>query len=219
MITVEPLTVQSERVMFEPESFSDLAVKNLAFSLAESNGFSNLSDFAYNSGNGIDYTISSIGEPLFNAWIDTAEAVIEANGAIELSLGALVVAVPVLIHRDAPIRGSVYVITDGRLVKIGATTDMQMRMNDIQVSNPDIAILDIIDCSDIYGVEESLHFYFRAQRVRGEWFDLLNDMGMTYIEYLSWCGTSKKGITFEHRYRIQTDKQSYQVFDTERGVA
>jgi hypothetical protein len=67
----------------------------------------------------------------------------------------------------------VYVMRVRQFYKIGYTTDIRKRYNDISVSNPFKVTLMITIVSEAAQLLESqLHERFAAKRVRGEWFRL-----------------------------------------------
>lgn len=66
-----------------------------------------------------------------------------------------------------------YFISDGTYVKIGYTTDLELRLCQLQVGNA--RLLTVI--RTIQGnVENELHEYFSEYHVRGEWFELRGEL-------------------------------------------
>lgn len=69
--------------------------------------------------------------------------------------------------------GFVYLATDlSGLVKIGVTTNPQMRMDTAAAWNPTVRFLALFESRDIYGIERTLHSQYGHKRQTGEWFDL-----------------------------------------------
>lgn len=72
----------------------------------------------------------------------------------------------------------VYFVTDGQFVKIGVAKNPSNRLVGIQTGNPrECSILSLIPCKGdaaAHSLEKKLHYIYRRQSVRGEWFDLLS---------------------------------------------
>ncbi len=71
----------------------------------------------------------------------------------------------------------VYIIQSGSEgpYKIGAAINVDKRISDLQVGNPEeltlIAKFDFKDTAKAYHAEYSLHRLYRKSRIRGEWFN------------------------------------------------
>ena len=85
----------------------------------------------------------------------------------------------------SPKHGFVYLVTDGDAVKIGKATNIEDRMKSLQTGNSnEIILLQAIEVDDMDRAEQSLHFWFRAYRKKGEWFDLLDLFGLDRMSCL-----------------------------------
>lgn len=79
------------------------------------------------------------------------------------------------ISKILPIKQYVYFVTDGKYVKIGATTDVYKRMGNLQTGNSNnLKLLYVIDTYAPYLIEHALHKIFKSKCVNGEWFDILS---------------------------------------------
>ena len=68
----------------------------------------------------------------------------------------------------------VYMVSDGRYIKIGVTKNMERRIRSISTGNPrPLKIMAIIDVGynlDAHSVEKDLHEHIAEARATGEWF-------------------------------------------------
>lgn len=73
--------------------------------------------------------------------------------------------------------GTVYLIFDGELYKIGVTRgDIDKRIKKLQTGNPyNIILIDSYQTNFPFHIEKMLHARFVNQRVNNEWFDLSLD--------------------------------------------
>lgn len=63
-----------------------------------------------------------------------------------------------------------YLITDGKYIKIGKSKDVERRLGELQVTSPyELKILEVVPHRGCY--EYILHQYFKKLNVRGEWFE------------------------------------------------
>jgi hypothetical protein len=64
-------------------------------------------------------------------------------------------------------------------VKIGKANDINLRISDLQVGNPDeLKLINQIDCAteeESFYVESQLHEKYKHLRIRGEWFKYCSD--------------------------------------------
>lgn len=71
----------------------------------------------------------------------------------------------------------VYLISDGKYIKIGITKDLQTRLRELQVANPNqlelICAIPLKSEKDARDLEERLHHEYDEFYIRGEWFDIL----------------------------------------------
>lgn len=68
----------------------------------------------------------------------------------------------------------VYVISNGKLYKIGIAKNVQERLSSLQTATPDILkVLRAFQVDNAIALEGELHDLFHEKRVHGEWFDLL----------------------------------------------
>jgi hypothetical protein len=69
--------------------------------------------------------------------------------------------------------GYVYLIQFGDDYKIGSSNDVERRFREIKTQMPyEGKIIHTISTSDPDGIEVYWHNYFKAKRLRGEWFNL-----------------------------------------------
>jgi len=76
----------------------------------------------------------------------------------------------------------VYLIQSGegidRPIKIGVSSNINKRLEAIQVGNPDkvhlIAKMETDGEAHAYWLEKNLHKFFSSDRIRGEWFSKIN---------------------------------------------
>ena len=78
-------------------------------------------------------------------------------------------------------KGYIYFVTDGEYVKIGKAMNPCARIMDLQIANArELTILALIPfCaydSDITTVEKAFHRYFSDKHIRGEWFNVLDEI-------------------------------------------
>ena len=73
----------------------------------------------------------------------------------------------------------VYFMKSGDLVKIGISIEPTSRLNQLRTGNPNIELIGTMWGGEI--VEELLHNKFQAYWVRGEWFQL-NEEIISYIQ-------------------------------------
>ena len=73
----------------------------------------------------------------------------------------------------------VYAIVSATALKIGMTTNMELRLSDLQSANSHslrvVAILDCENADDAFSLEAMLHRYFQSNRLSGEWFNITPD--------------------------------------------
>lgn len=86
----------------------------------------------------------------------------------------------------APIsqRGFIYICrADNGLVKIGRSTNWKSRLRNLNTALPyALKVLFVFEC--LLSVEPFLHRKFKSYRIRGEWFDLTDDMVNTIPDYV-----------------------------------
>lgn len=74
-------------------------------------------------------------------------------------------------------RACVYYITDGEFVKIGVTKDLETRLNTLQTGNArELKVLAVIYPKAPYIEEAALHYIYKDKRIRGEWYDIKNEV-------------------------------------------
>ena len=82
---------------------------------------------------------------------------------------------PIRSSRKLVKSGYVYFITDGELVKIGCSKNVNLRLMELQVGNGNaLTILKTIFVENRFKVEAAMHDIFANRRVHGEWFDILD---------------------------------------------
>ena len=99
-------------------------------------------------------------------------------------------------HEREKIASFIYFISDGEFVKIGSAYDPDKRCADLQVGNAkELKLLLTIPVKFIHGgnagfvdrtikTERFLQNTFASHRIRGEWFDILNDIDVNeWIEH------------------------------------
>ncbi len=82
------------------------------------------------------------------------------------------------VERNGPDRsGCVYMISDGRFIKIGRSRKPTSRIKDLQASTSGavLTLLHTIQFPNPAEPEAFLHVRFHSRRVKGEWFDLQPD--------------------------------------------
>ena len=72
-----------------------------------------------------------------------------------------------------------YLVSDGRLYKIGKSKDVYSRINQLKTSNPLIELVHVIDKD----VENMLHKQFANKSFSREWFNL-SESDIKYIKSL-----------------------------------
>ena len=74
-------------------------------------------------------------------------------------------------------KGSVYLLTDGELYKIGVTRgSIDKRISKLQTGNPyTIQMISHYDTDKPFKLEKILHFRHSSQRINNEWFQLTNE--------------------------------------------
>lgn len=79
--------------------------------------------------------------------------------------------------------GLVYLLKDGarQLLKIGWTGDLETRMAEFQVANPEAEVIAWFPGSR--RIERELHERFAAQRAVGEWFRIEGPL-VQFLEYV-----------------------------------
>lgn len=69
--------------------------------------------------------------------------------------------------------GSIYLMRDGELYKIGRSVDVQRRLRTFRTANPNIRLAHHFPARNMYYAEDTLHKRYAHRRVRGtEWFRL-----------------------------------------------
>lgn len=84
-------------------------------------------------------------------------------------------------------KGIVYLIKidDREQYKIGVTTNLNKRMNQLGTKMPfELEVIAKIESDDIYKLEEQLHEKFKDKNINGEWFEL-KTKDIKYIKSLS----------------------------------
>lgn len=100
------------------------------------------------------------------------------------------------------------------LIKVGLSNDVTARLRSLGTDSPDqLLLLGVIASSEAAGVEERLHFRFRAHRSHGEWFHPHPDV-LSVIEQFS---TTLDDATEMRLCSIFPDSQS--AADMERAEA
>lgn len=67
----------------------------------------------------------------------------------------------------------VYLITDGRFIKIGVSKDVETRLNLLQVGNPkELSIIADYEVEKPAKLEKIIHEHYRDKRTNSEWFKL-----------------------------------------------
>jgi len=70
----------------------------------------------------------------------------------------------------------VYLIQFLHWYKIGCSSDLDLRIRNLEAHLPDeLAIIHIWPCRNYRRLEQRFHNTFRAKRVKGEWFVLTDD--------------------------------------------
>lgn len=76
------------------------------------------------------------------------------------------------------------------LIKVGTARDPVKRLNDLQVGSPgELEIIALFEGD--YHVESKYHEQLQAHRVRGEWFDIPDDVIDSIKEHGVWSFRSK----------------------------
>lgn len=74
----------------------------------------------------------------------------------------------------------VYLVSDGKFVKIGKAQDPAKRLAGIQTGNPSeckiLYLIPVRSASMAYQVEEYLHSKYQSYQMCGEWFDILEKL-------------------------------------------
>lgn len=95
--------------------------------------------------------------------------------------------------------GFVYVISFGKIHKIGQTGNIQQRLKQLQEMNPFCRILKVIELTGYTVAEKRLHEFFDSRRLAGEWFQLSRIDLEKIIPYLRKPGLKHKIISIiEH---------------------
>ena len=86
-----------------------------------------------------------------------------------------------------------YLAKSGKLFKIGKSKNPLLRIQSMKTANPDIRLIAYGSSVD----EETLHFRYRNQRVKGEWLkirsrDVQNIIRLLVNEYDNTMNTVKK---------------------------
>lgn len=108
----------------------------------------------------------------------------------------------------------VYLICDGEYVKIGRANNIKKRIDALQTSNArELFVIDYIECrtrAHAKAFETCLHETFARERVRGEWFDLLdNSYFYDFVSsipshfYNKYSGIVKKRSGYNLRRRVR----------------
>lgn len=70
----------------------------------------------------------------------------------------------------------IYLIRVNEYIKIGYSNNINGRLRQIQTDSPyEVELVLSIKVDNGRNIEKYLHSYFKAKRVRGEWFELNND--------------------------------------------
>lgn len=83
---------------------------------------------------------------------------------------------PKPLERDG--MSGIYLISDGELVKIGASSVVTKRLRDLQMGNGrylEIIYYKPIRVGYVFNIETKLHKLFKHKQCIGEWFDLDNN--------------------------------------------
>lgn len=86
--------------------------------------------------------------------------------------------------KDKPKKqGYVYFVqADGQHYKIGGTSNLKSRIENLQVASPnDLNLIAWIETDDWQKKEKQAHEYFNDKKIHGEWFDI------TLSEILDWA--------------------------------
>lgn len=82
----------------------------------------------------------------------------------------------------------VYFISDGTFVKIGKGNNPMQRLRNMQTGNGKplelLLYLPFQDEADAFMIERTLHFFYKKNHVRGEWYDILESVNPTAIAVL-----------------------------------
>lgn len=85
----------------------------------------------------------------------------------------------------------VYAIVSATALKIGMTTNLELRLSDLQSANSHplrvVAILDCQSAQDAYTLEAMLHRHFQSSRLSGEWFNITPDDFLRVAELIREC--------------------------------
>lgn len=73
-------------------------------------------------------------------------------------------------------KGNVYFIGCGSLIKIGFAQDVTQRLAQLQTGNPEPLCVTAVIVDAPASLERLLHFVFKAARARGEWFNKSPDL-------------------------------------------
>jgi hypothetical protein len=79
--------------------------------------------------------------------------------------------------------GFIYIIKDiskENIYKIGKTKYLQERLNALSTGNPNLEIIATKQTSKFHILERKIHKYYKANRIKGEWFKL-SDIELQYI--------------------------------------
>lgn len=95
--------------------------------------------------------------------------------------------------------GFVYVISFGRIYKIGQTWNIKQRLKQLQEMNPFCRVLKLIELTGYTVAEKRLHEFFATKRIAGEWFELKEGDLDKIIPYLRKPGLKHRIISIvEH---------------------
>lgn len=104
-------------------------------------------------------------------------------------------------HNSRYLSGYVYFITDGNFVKIGIADRPGWRMAMLQTGNPnELTLLFTIPVPDSYHrtnnirvrkLEKILHNYFKDHHVRGEWYDIKDQLDADGCRKIFGCVTER----------------------------
>lgn len=90
--------------------------------------------------------------------------------------------------------GFVYFITQGNRVKIGFTTNLEGRLSGLQTGSHETLTMQASLLS-FYEAERMIHRRFKADRIRGEWFNLTDEIEEFWDDLLDYQGMNSAGET------------------------
>ena len=113
----------------------------------------------------------------------------------------------------------VYVISNGKLYKIGIATNVRSRLSGLQTgSTTDLSVVRQFEVGNAIALEAELHALMREKRVRGEWFDLTDNDLNRIDEYVrGWKdGTNRPAPLLKSQSKVKDLPRRPEKYSGER---